>query len=587
MTKTAAEKAPKSTKKPAAAPPALTPTVTTKPSAKSKPALVVVKSEGEKMVDDVPRGDDVVRQRLHKYNFLHVFEVQLPTGKGAIGRENLPVDEMLIYSLLTSMVFGEEIFLDGTAQYVAYSPDQRMLCSSWGTTAEKNVITVTDGRQRYKAEREINTRMGMLHGLITENKGDLDKARGAAVALSKTSAAWKWAKEIALPMYIGGKIGDATQNIECAGLLRQHPETKEYSIVEYAVFTDWNPLNFNPHDRIAMLGIAQRTEFSRVGTPPSIDAMQLADMCKVLPMAHVAQLRDCDERTIRNRTRILKLDPKVIAAIDLGGNKGGISWTQAMDHMFTKPAKAGGELEPLPPEKQLAILPRISGKKTRGGDPNKVPKAAVLFKGTEEFFSELVGSLDNLQGQCQEAIDAGTVSEDQSPLIQVEIAYRVALFMSGDTTALDANPDIKAVFYGSMLTCGMIKEDAAAPESAESKKEAPAPVSREITLANNLQDLFTRWGETRTTKTDENNNSIHTPTWPEVTDLAPEVKEALGDIRIAYHNKLAERAADDNSMPDKTGFALDYINAHYLSLKDAPAADKQMELPATADGASK
>jgi len=487
----------------------------------------------------------------------------LKKGHGADGKENLEIDETIIYSFLK---YSARVTINGSQH--AYGMIKPVLVTSW--TGRPILV---DGRQSRKNSDEINDRLTMIDGerkKLGEDCKDLSPESLAVLrnhCVQKAITApksWHWATEEAMPLYIGGRVGDAKQGFDAPGFLL--PEGGYVSFVLWTVYQDIDP------ESIVMKELSSAAEHARKTTPPSKLAVRIQSMLTELPAAHVARIVGCTERSLQDKLLITKVIPEVQAAVDLGGEKGGISWNQMHDEMF-KPAKGGG-LVPLTPEEQLARLPEIAGTKKRGGQkgPRNVasppppaaapaqeaapppgakqePTAPKVLKLRPEVLIAFASALE----KGAESLD---MDNEDSPDAKDDMSAMAAVlrFTAGDSEILDEFPVAKECLMAVLKKIGGVLANPVENKEPE--------IADDVKIATALLDLTENWVKTR-----KPDGDAFEPNWPQGDALSEGVKEALGNAQTEYRKHQTELRAEGNEPTDPEIWIEEWVNENLMKVK--------------------
>ena len=361
------------------------------------------------------------RAYFRSYSFYHPSDLAVyrsPNSPGDDGRADLPTSEILCFMLLANRSPAVERRVFGHASPILCVTHSRQpLCGVVWDKGRGLEPFITDGRQRGGDSTErgeanpgaieaINRRLRQLVDLAVEIAGKDADAAGkpevlkvktrseAAARFKRGDVGWEWAEPISLPLYVGGKIGDAAE----PGL----------SPPSYTSMIDWassppRPIPyvawvaFEPEDRdpahyatqLASLGL----KGAQVATPPTKKAYQFQSLCAApapakqegetdeqyanriahggpygqgLPVRFVAKHDNLDSNSVQLYMRLLDLEPEVQQAVDAGARgEEGLSLKQVRDGGFFVATSGGpgGKRIPKTREEQLKLLAELQGKR--------------------------------------------------------------------------------------------------------------------------------------------------------------------------------------------------------------------------------
>jgi len=484
-------------------------------------------------------------------------------GYGADGRESLEVDETVIYSLLRH---SERAVING--EMIAFGKLQPVCATSWDGSP-----VVYDGRQRRKAASVINERMALIVDLrrkLGEDGEDLATLRNACIEKSELAPkSWGWATAEALPLYIGGRVGDAKIGFDAPGLL---------GVGGAIPFRLWTVFQNVDPDSMEMRELSTSAEHARVKTPPSKLARRIQSMIDDMPISHVARLLTVTVNTLHNRLLILKVEPKVQEAVDLGGEDGGISWRQLSDEFFVKDKE--GKTVPIDPVAQLAKLDQIAGTKKRGAKPGEKRGALAVVADAEPATAAgaaagpttaakpatapgatVVKLTPNLLRHLARDIeDAMNTADEDEAKLQLEAMAVCLRFVAGDPAILDEFPIARDVLIASIKKVGGEGATFTAPTPK------PAEIPPKVAIANTLLDLCEKWVKTRMGK------GPFTPNWPQGENLSREVIEALAASQSQYRAHEAECAIDGSEPESPSDWFENWVTNEILTPEVAKAA---------------
>jgi hypothetical protein len=382
---------------------------------------------------------------------------------------------------------------------------------------------------------------------------------------------WHWATEESLPLYIGGRVGDAKQGFDAPGYLLPDGYVQ---YVLWSVYQDIDP------DSIEMMELSSAAEHARKSTPPSKLATRIQTMLTELPKAHVAKIMGCTERSLQDKLLVLKVTPEVQAAVDLGGERGGISWTQMRDSMFR--AGKGGELVPIDPAEQINKLPEIAGTKKRGGGnkSTKTPEATLTgnvsqttestpkpaespTKPAEDQAPKVIKLRPEVLIGFAKSLEDGAESLDMdnpnSPDAKDDMCAMAAVlrFVAGDSEILDEFPVAKDCLMAALKKMGGTLVN---PVAEPAQKE----ISEEVKIATKVLDLCESWCKTRKPEGDE-----FSPNWPQGENLSKAVVKALDESQQEYraHQKEARANGDEPTEPEI--WIEEWVNENLMKVRAA------------------
>lgn len=361
------------------------------------------------------------RAHFRSYSFYHPSDLAVyrsANGPGDDGRADLPTSEILVFSLLANRSPAVERRVFGHASPILCVTHSRQpLCGVVWDKGRGMEPFITEGRQRGgdSAERgeanpgaieAINRRLRQLVDLAVEiaekdadaaSKPEVLKVKTrseAAARYKRADAGWEWAEPISLPLYVGGKIGDAAE----PGLA----PPSYISMIDWTVspprpipYVAW--VAFEPEDRDPAHYATQLASLAlkgaQVATPPTKQAQQFQSLCAApapakldeetdeqyadrvsrggpygqgLPVRFVAKHVGFDSNSVQLYMRLLDLEPEVQQAVDAGARgEDGLSLKQIRDGGFfvATAGGPGGKRIPKTREEQLKLLAELQGKR--------------------------------------------------------------------------------------------------------------------------------------------------------------------------------------------------------------------------------
>ena len=366
-----------------------------------------------------------------------------PHGPGDDGRADLPTDEILVFSLLANRSPAAERRVFGFDRPILCVTHSRQpLCGVVWDRGDGPEPFITEGRQRGGSTEErgeanpgaieaINRRVAQLVALAFEiaskdaeaaEKPDVLKVKTrseASARCKRGEAGWEWAEQIVLPLYVGGRIGDAAEPGQAppsypsmiewlpvvfevvAGRQRQGVDASLGELVmvsgpkpiPYVAWVAWEPEDRDPATaatQLASLGL----KGAQVATPPTVLARQYQSLCappapmrlegeseeaygeriraggpygQGLPVRFVAKHSGIDPAWVHFHVKLLDLIPEVQAAVDASarGEEGGLSLKQVKNGGFFASSSGGPGNKGVPKsrEEQLRLLAELAGRR--------------------------------------------------------------------------------------------------------------------------------------------------------------------------------------------------------------------------------
>lgn len=379
-----------------------------------------------------PTQTEDARKMLRGHSFFEPGDLTIyrsAKGVGDDGRTALPLSETLIMSLLINVSEAQSRTVFGHARPLLCVCNSRQpVCTTvWPNAEGRMTVYITDGRQRggESAQRgdenpgaieAINRRVKMIcevaeelaraePELLADTHKFRIRVRNRCKELHATDSRWSWASPWSIPLYIGGKIGDANSTLESAGLVNWATcgsLEKRATPIPYVVFVAHEPEDRDPAtcaSQLTSLGL----KAAQVATPPTVEARQFASLCdplppprvegeseedyqarlraggpygQGLPVVAVAALVGVTINTVQDRRQILHLEPEIQAAIDAHvRGEPGLTLRQVRDGGFYVAGTGGrsGARKPVTRERQLELLDLLVGRRgltaaTAGGD---------------------------------------------------------------------------------------------------------------------------------------------------------------------------------------------------------------------------
>lgn len=375
------------------------------------------------------------RAHFRSYSFYHPADLAVYrslNGPGDDGRADLPTSEILVFSLLANRSPAVERRVFGHASPILCVTHSRQpLCGVVWDKGRGLEPFITEGRQRGGDSTErgeanpgaieaINRRLRQLVDLAVEIASKDADAAGkpevlkvktrseAAARFKRGDVGWEWAEPISLPLYVGGKIGDAaepglsppsyTSMIEWFPCVQDDPTRDEPSWISkprpipYVAWVAFEPEDRDPaHYATQLASIALKG--AQVATPPTKQAQQFQSLCAApapakqegetdeqhadriahggpygqgLPVRFVAKHAGLDSNSVQLYMRLLDLEPEVQQAVDAGARgEEGLSLKQVRDGGFFVATSGGpgGKRIPKTREEQLKLLAELQGKR--------------------------------------------------------------------------------------------------------------------------------------------------------------------------------------------------------------------------------
>ena len=364
---------------------------------------------------------EAARASLRSHSFYEPVDLtiyQTATGPGDDGRSRLPLSETLVTSLLvnSSPADYRKVFGHQKPILCVCNARQPVATTIWPDAQGHMRVYIMDGRQRAGESEQrgkenpgaieaINIRVRQVVALAadlvaadSELASDSHKLRVRLRTKCKefhaTDAAWAWANANLLPLYIGGKLGDASSNLDAPGMIDWSPcEKGQLPVaIPYVAWVAHEPEDRDPATcvtQLASLGLKS----AQVVTPPTDEARQLASLCKPvapprldgeseadyeariapggpygqgLPITVVAVMMGVTVNTIQDRMHILQLEPEVQQAIDAHvRGEPGLSLRQVRDGGFYLAGTGGrnGGRIAKSREDQLKLLELLMGRR--------------------------------------------------------------------------------------------------------------------------------------------------------------------------------------------------------------------------------
>lgn len=361
------------------------------------------------------------RTYFRSYFFYHPSDLAVyrsANGPGDDGRADLPTSEILVFSLLANRSPPVERRVFGHASPILCVTHSRQpLCGVVWDKGRGMEPFITEGRQRGgdSAERgeanpgaieAINRRLRQLVDLAVEIAAKDAEAAGkpevlkvktrseAAARYKRADAGWEWAEPISLPLYVGGKIGDAAE----PGLAPpSYTSMIDWTVspprpIPYVAWVAFEPEDRDPaHYATQLASLALKG--AQVATPPTKQAQQFQSLCAApapakldeetdeqyadrlsrggpygqgLPVRFVAKHVGLDSNSVQLYMRLLDLEPEVQQAVDAGARgEDGLSLKQIRDGGFfvATAGGPGGKRIPKTREEQLKLLAELQGKR--------------------------------------------------------------------------------------------------------------------------------------------------------------------------------------------------------------------------------
>jgi len=374
------------------------------------------------------------RAHFRSYSFYHPSDLAVyrsPNGPGDDGRADLPTSEILVFSLLANRSPAVERRVFGHASPILCVTHSRQpLCGVVWDKGRGLEPFITEGRQRGgdSAERgeanpgaieAINRRLRQLVDLAVEIAAKDADAAGkpevlkvktrseAAARYKRADAGWEWAEPISLPLYVGGKIGDAAE----PGLAPpSYTSMIDWTVspprpIPYVAWVAFEPEDRDPaHYATQLASLALKG--AQVATPPTKQAQQFQSLCAApapakldeetdeqyvdrvsrggpygqgLPVRFVAKHVGLDSNSVQLYMRLLDLEPEVQQAVDAGARgEDGLSLKQIRDGGFFVATSGGpgGKRIPKTREEQLKLLAELQGKRGVRRDGSSVEEDA-------------------------------------------------------------------------------------------------------------------------------------------------------------------------------------------------------------------
>jgi len=347
-------------------------------------------------------------------------------------RSNLATSETVIYGLLlchrvapaydgkTETWQGEGRCVSGerdpitklpVLRHVAYNYAEPITCTLWDK-GQGVVPWITNGRQRGRssegmalgqaigemgAVEAINHRLKMIvelareldpisndadHKYLPANELQIRVRNEAKMRFQKAMAGdvafkdWKWAKPIALPLYLGGKWGDEKGNRFQPGLIVWKSMADDGpQAIEFVCWVSFEPDDRDPasvETLVSSIVLGQ----ARVPDPPSVEARRIAASVNApdnpvfpgqgIPISGYAELYKVSRVTIQDKCMLLLLIPEVLDELDAGARgEDGLSMRQVMDGGFFHAGTGTDDVRiPKTRDEQLALIAKLKG--TRG-----------------------------------------------------------------------------------------------------------------------------------------------------------------------------------------------------------------------------
>ena len=361
------------------------------------------------------------RAHFRSYSFYHPSDLAVyrsPNGPGDDGRADLPTSEILVFSLLANRSPAVERRVFGHAgPILCVTHSRQPLCGVVWDKGRGLEPFITEGRQRGgdSAERgeanpgaieAINRRLRQLVDLAVEIAAKDADAAGkpevlkvktrseAAARYKRADAGWEWAESISLPLYVGGKIGDAAE----PGLAPpSYTSMIDWTVspprpIPYVAWVAFEPEDRDPaHYATQLASLALKG--AQVATPPTKQAQQFQSLCAApapakldeetdeqyvdrvsrggpygqgLPVRFVAKHVGLDSNSVQLYMRLLDLEPEVQQAVDAAARgEDGLSLKQIRDGGFFVATSGGpgGKRIPKTREEQLKLLAELQGKR--------------------------------------------------------------------------------------------------------------------------------------------------------------------------------------------------------------------------------
>lgn len=364
---------------------------------------------------------EAARASLRSHSFYEPADLtiyQATTGPGDDGRSRLPLSETLVTSLLVNSSPATYRKVFGHQKPILCVCNARLPVATtiWPDAQDHMRVYIMDGRQRAGESEQrgkenpgaieaINIRVRQVVALAadlvaadSELVSDSHKLRvrlrTKCKELHATDPAWTWANANLLPLYIGGKLGDASSNLDAPGMIDWSPcEKGQLPVaIPYVAWVAHEPEDRDPATcvtQLASLGLKS----AQVATPPTDEARQLASLCKPvapprldgeseadyeariapggpygqgLPITVVAVMMGVTVNTIQDRMHILQLEPEVQQAIDAHvRGEPGLSLRQVRDGGFYLAGTGGrnGGRIAKSREDQLKLLELLMGRR--------------------------------------------------------------------------------------------------------------------------------------------------------------------------------------------------------------------------------
>lgn len=361
------------------------------------------------------------RAHFRSYSFYHPSDLAVyrsPNGPGDDGRADLPTSEILVFSLLANRSPAVERRVFGHAgPILCVTHSRQPLCGVVWDKGRGLEPFITEGRQRGgdSAERgeanpgaieAINRRLRQLVDLAVEIAAKDADAAGkpevlkvktrseAAARYKRADAGWEWAESISLPLYVGGKIGDAAE----PGLAPpSYTSMIDWTVspprpIPYVAWVAFEPEDRDPaHYATQLASLALKG--AQVATPPTKQAQQFQSLCAApaparqegeteeqhadriahggpygqgLPVRFVAKHVGLDSNSVQLYMRLLDLELEVQQAVDAAARgEDGLSLKQIRDGGFFVATSGGpgGKRIPKTREEQLKLLAELQGKR--------------------------------------------------------------------------------------------------------------------------------------------------------------------------------------------------------------------------------
>lgn len=364
---------------------------------------------------------EAARASLRSHSFYEPVDLtiyQTATGPGDDGRSRLPLSETLVASLLvnSSPAVYRKVFGHQKPILCVCNARQPVATTVWPDAQGHMRVYIMDGRQRAGESEQrgkenpgaieaINIRVRQVVALAadlvaadSELVSDSHKLRvrlrTKCKELHATDPAWAWANANLLPLYIGGKLGDASSNLDAPGMIDWSPCEKGQlpAAIPYVAWVAHEPEDRDPATcvtQLASLGLKS----AQVAYPPTEEARQVANLCKPvapprldgeseadyeariapggpygqgLPITVVAVMMGVTVNTIQDRMHILQLEPEVQQAIDAHvRGEPGLSLRQVRDGGFYLAGTGGrnGGRIAKSREDQLKLLELLMGRR--------------------------------------------------------------------------------------------------------------------------------------------------------------------------------------------------------------------------------